>query len=62
MSGHPSRRSVLTASGARETDVHPQPASAQSGTPSVALQAMLDYAQSQRTTGFFVRSGPSDRR
>ncbi len=54
MSRHSSRRAVLAGSAALGTLAHPLLAAAQSGAPSAAMQAVLDYAQSQRTTGFMI--------
>ncbi|WP_372784405.1 serine hydrolase domain-containing protein [Phenylobacterium sp.] len=50
MSQHPSRRSVIAGAAALAGLVHPLGAAAQSA----EMQAVLDYVQSQKTTGFLV--------
>jgi len=58
MSRHPSRRTVLAGSAALGTLATPLLAAAQSpaqsGAPSAGLQAAIDYAQGQKTTGFLI--------
>ncbi|HZZ33772.1 MAG TPA: serine hydrolase [Phenylobacterium sp.] len=54
MSPQPSRRTVIAGTAALAGLANPLAAAAQSAAPSAAMQAVLDYAQSQKTTGFLV--------
>jgi len=58
MSSHPSRRAVLAGSAALGALGHPlaafSEASIPSNAPPAAMQAVLDYVQGQKTTGFLI--------
>jgi len=54
MSAHPSRRTVLAGTAAFGMLGHAAVAAAQTADASPAMQAVLNYAQSQNTTGFVI--------
>ena len=50
----PSRRTLVTGAAALGALAHPLAAAAQAAQPSPAMQAVLDYVQGQKTTGFLI--------